>query len=96
MAQSVLEPPQLDEKVGGLDGWSVDDGALHKVVECEDFSEAFAFMARVALLAESMNHHPDWSNSWNEVDIRIVNHDAGGITDACIELASGIDAVTPG
>ena len=96
MGQDVLEKPQLDEKVAGLDGWTVDDGTLHKVVECEDFSEAFGFMARVALAAEAMNHHPDWSNSWNEVDIRVVNHAAGGITDACIELAGKIDAVTPG
>jgi 4a-hydroxytetrahydrobiopterin dehydratase len=95
MAQTVLAPPQLDEEVARLDGWAVDDGTLHKVVECADFSEAFGFMARVALAAEAMDHHPDWSNSWNKVDIRVVNHAAGGITEACIELAAKIDAVTP-
>ena len=96
MADDILEGSALDTKVGELDGWSVVDGTLHKTVELADFNEAFGFMTRVALVAEKMNHHPDWSNSWNTVEIDITNHDAGGVTDLCIELATRIDAVTPG
>ena len=51
------------------DGWTVVDGKLHRELQFKDFSEAFAFMARVALLAEKADHHPDWSNSWNKVVI---------------------------
>lgn len=72
--------------------WEERDGALRRRFEFADFSEAFAFMTRVALLAESANHHPDWSNSWNTVDIALSTHDAGStITDADRELASSID-----
>ena len=64
-------------------GWEERDGALHRRFTFADFSEAFAFMTRVALLAESKGHHPDWSNSWNKVDIALSTHSAGGVvTDA--------------
>ena len=69
------------------DGWSIVDGRLHRELEFANFSEAFAFMTRVALAAEKLDHHPDWSNSWNKVTIDIVSHDKGGITDTCIALA---------
>ena len=63
------------------------DGKLHRELKFANFSEAFGFMARVALLAEKADHHPDWSNSWNTVVIDLVSHDAGGITDRDRELA---------
>ena len=63
------------------EGWSVVDGKLHRELKFANFNEAFGFMARVALLAEKADHHPDWSNSWNTVVIDLVSHDAGGITD---------------
>jgi 4a-hydroxytetrahydrobiopterin dehydratase len=69
------------------DGWDVVDGKLHRELTFADFSEAFAFMTRVALAAEKLDHHPDWSNSWNKVTIDIVSHDKGGLTDACYALA---------
>jgi 4a-hydroxytetrahydrobiopterin dehydratase len=69
------------------DGWSVVDGKLHRQLTFGDFGEAFAFMTRVALAAEKLDHHPDWSNSYNTVTIDIVSHDKGGITDKCIALA---------
>ena len=72
--------------------WEERDGALHRTFEFADFSEAFAFMTRVALLAESRGHHPDWSNSWNKVAISLTSHDAGGtVTDRDRELAAAID-----
>jgi 4a-hydroxytetrahydrobiopterin dehydratase len=59
----------------------------------KDFSEAFAFMTRVALAAEAMNHHPDWSNSWNKVSISLITHSAGGLTANDIELATRIQKI---
>jgi 4a-hydroxytetrahydrobiopterin dehydratase len=74
--------------------WEERDGALRRRFEFADFSEAFAFMTRVALLAESRGHHPDWSNSWNTVDIALSTHDAGStVTDADRDLAAAIDAL---
>jgi 4a-hydroxytetrahydrobiopterin dehydratase len=72
--------------------WEERDGALRRTFEFADFSEAFAFMARVALLAEKRDHHPDWSNSWNKVDIALSTHSAGStVTDADRDLAAAID-----
>ena len=73
------------------DGWAEVDGKLHRELSFGDFSEAFGFMARVALLAERADHHPDWSNSWSSVVIDLVSHDAGGITDRDRELATKIN-----
>ncbi|MCU1374391.1 MAG: 4a-hydroxytetrahydrobiopterin dehydratase [Actinomycetia bacterium] len=74
-------------------GWEVVDGRLHREVELADFSAAFAFMTRVALAAEKLDHHPDWSNSWNRVTIDIVSHAAGGITERCVALATAVNAI---
>ena len=90
--QTALDADEVSSRVAALDGWEGVDGKLHRQLEFADFSEAFGFMARVALAAEKLNHHPDWSNSWNTVTIDVVNHDAGGISDICFELAGKIDA----
>lgn len=73
----------------GLDGWArADDGtAIRRRVKFKDFNQAFAFMTAVALKAEKMDHHPDWSNSYNVVDIALSTHSAGGLTVNDIELA---------
>jgi 4a-hydroxytetrahydrobiopterin dehydratase len=75
------------------EGWTIVDGALHRDFEFENFSEAWAFMSRVALLAEKHDHHPDWSNSWNKVTIDLVSHDKGGLTDRDEQLAAAISAL---
>jgi 4a-hydroxytetrahydrobiopterin dehydratase len=77
------------------DGWTVVAGKLHRELTFRNFSEAFAFMTRVALAAEKLDHHPDWSNSWNTVTIDIVSHDQGGITETCIALAEAANAALP-
>lgn len=74
------------------EGWSIVDGKLHRELTFADFSEAFGFMTRVALAAEKLDHHPDWSNSWNTVTIDIVNHAAGGLTEKCRELAEAVNS----
>lgn len=77
-----------------LDGWAYDaaSGAISKAFKFKDFSAAFGFMGRVALAAEKAGHHPDWSNSYNKVDITLSTHDAGGLSAKDIALAKAIDA----
>jgi 4a-hydroxytetrahydrobiopterin dehydratase len=78
--------------MGTQEAWEERDGALRRRFEFADFSQAFAFMTRVALLAEARGHHPDWSNSWNKVDIALSTHSAGStVTDADRDLAAAID-----
>ena len=72
-------------------GWSMQDGMLHRELTFDDFAEAFGFMARVALWAEKMNHHPEWSNVWNRVTIDLITHDVGGLSNLDVELATRID-----
>ena len=69
--------------------WELQNGKITRQFVFANFSEAFAFMTRVALLAEKLDHHPDWSNSWNRVVIEITSHDSGGITQRCLQLAQG-------
>jgi 4a-hydroxytetrahydrobiopterin dehydratase len=76
-------------------GWSFVGGRLHREYRFADFSEAWAFLTRVALLAEKHEHHPDWSNSWNRVVIDLVTHDARAVTDRDLRLAAAINGVGP-
>lgn len=74
--------------------WHERNGALERTFTFTDFSEAFAFMTRVALLAEQMDHHPSWTNTWNKVEVRLSTHDAGNVvTDKDRKLAAAIDQV---
>ena len=72
-------------------GWEIKDGGLEREFKFKDFAQAFAFMTRVAAVAEELNHHPDWSNSYNRVMIRLVSHDAGGVSDRDRALAERIN-----
>ena len=91
---AALDDAAVREHLERLDGWSVVEGKLHREFQFPDFVTAFGFMTRLALVAEKMNHHPDWSNSWNRVTVDIISHAAGGITEACFELASAADHLT--
>jgi 4a-hydroxytetrahydrobiopterin dehydratase len=71
---------------------SADKKSIHQSFKFKTFTEAFSFMTRVALQAEKMDHHPDWSNAYNKVDITLSSHDAGGVTEKDIKLATEIDA----
>jgi 4a-hydroxytetrahydrobiopterin dehydratase len=83
------------EAVGRLSGWSVVKGreAISKQFLFEDFNQAFGFMARVALFAEKHDHHPEWSNVYNRIDVLLTTHDAKGVTDFDVKLAAFMDAV---
>jgi len=74
-----------------LTGWAAAGDALEKTFRFRDFGSAFAFMTRVAIQAEAANHHPEWTNVWNRVDIRLTTHDAGGVTKRDLDLARFID-----
>ena len=77
------------------EGWSrsADGKALEKSFRFADFSEAFAFLTRVALHAEKVDHHPEFTNVWNRVDFRLTSHDSGGVTDRDSRLAEAIDRI---
>jgi 4a-hydroxytetrahydrobiopterin dehydratase len=81
------------EALASLAGWSETDGrdAIRKEFKFKNFSEAFGFMSRVALAAEKMDHHPEWSNVYDRVDILLTSHDIGGVSERDIKLAGKID-----
>jgi len=83
-----LSSAEADERLSALPGWTNEGEKLHRTFTFRDFSEAFAFMARVALEAEKLNHHPDWSNAWNRVAVDLTTHDAGGLTELDFRLAA--------
>ena len=80
-----------------LPRWSVVDGrdAISRSLRFADFSAAWGFMCRVALLAEKYDHHPEWSNVWNRVEIVLTTHDAGGLSGKDVALAQAIDKLAP-
>lgn len=94
----MIEPLTETERADALDGlsdWDHDEArdAITRRFVFSDFAQAFAFMTRVALLAEKMDHHPEWSNVWNRVDILLTTHDAGGLSTRDIVMAEAIDAL---
>ena len=93
MKYKKLSENELDETVRAMNGWELEDGKLKKSFRFSNFAQAFGFMTRIALEAEKMNHHPDWSNVYNTVTIKLSTHDAGGITDYDIKLAKVIDNI---
>jgi 4a-hydroxytetrahydrobiopterin dehydratase len=96
MATVKLSEQQIAEELRKLGGWSVLNGNLHRVFEFKDFTHAFGFMTRVALAAEKMDHHPDWSNSWNKVTVDLCTHSAGGLTKNDFDLAGKIQQIFGG
>ena len=87
-----LSLEEINAGLNKLNGWSYKDNYIDKNFVFEDFNEAFGFMSRIALLSEKLQHHPDWSNVYNKVNIRLSTHDAGGITELDITMAAKIDA----
>jgi 4a-hydroxytetrahydrobiopterin dehydratase len=86
-----LTDNEIAERLPSLPDWKLHDNALQREFRFRDFAEAFAFMTKVARVAERMNHHPDWSNAYNRVSIRVTTHDVGGVSEKDFELAAEID-----
>ena len=82
-----LNQSEIDEALQKLPGWTVENGKLHRQYQFKNFVEAFGFMASVALVAESMNHHPEWFNVYHKVVVDLSTHSIGGISNFDIELA---------
>lgn len=80
-------------KLSELSGWTYRDKGIEKSYQFLDFVAAFGFMTRAAILAEKADHHPEWFNVYNKVNIRLSTHDAGGLTDRDFDLAARFDAV---
>ncbi len=87
MSAPRLSEDELKTALSELDGWSIKDGKLHRQYQFGSFVEAFGFMSSVALVAESMGHHPEWFNVYNRVTIDLTTHDSGGITQLDVDLA---------
>jgi len=94
MRPTAYSDAEIREKLKDLTNWSYNGKSLEKEIRFKDFVEAFSFMTRVALFAEKLNHHPDWSNVYNTVHIKLNTHDAGGITELDFKLAAIINKIT--
>lgn len=92
---SRLDRLQCAERMAGLDGWVLAEDCLsiRRAFSFVDFNAAFGFMTRVAMLAETSDHHPEWSNVYNRVEIRLTTHEAGGLTDRDFRLAAAINRI---
>ncbi|MEO6323949.1 MAG: 4a-hydroxytetrahydrobiopterin dehydratase [Thermoanaerobaculia bacterium] len=90
---SPLSEKAVSQRLSALPGWSLKSGKLLRAFHFSDFSHAFGFMTRCALEAEKMNHHPDWTNVYSVVTVRLVSHDAAGITARDFQLAKEFSRV---
>jgi 4a-hydroxytetrahydrobiopterin dehydratase len=88
-----LSDAEITAALAGLDGWRRDGDRLFRELRFPDFVTAFGFMAAAALVAERMNHHPEWENVYGTVRVHLATHDAGGITSKDVELARAMDAI---
>jgi len=86
-----LTEQEVEQSITKLHGWKLANGKLNKILEFDNFVQAFSFMVKVAMYAEKMNHHPEWLNVYNRVTINLVTHDLGGISNYDIRLAEIIN-----
>ena len=98
MAREKLGKLAVDEAMAGLEGWTLasNGGSISRTFTFKNFSEAFAFMTRSALAAEKLDHHPDWSNVYKTVEVKLNTHDAGGLTALDFELAKRMNRYAGG
>ncbi len=89
-----LSKPEVAEFIAlQLAGWTLEENTIVRNFKFKSFVDAFSFMTAIALIAEKMNHHPDWSNSYNKVNVTLTTHEANGITQRDFDLASSIDRI---
>jgi 4a-hydroxytetrahydrobiopterin dehydratase len=96
MAAKILTEAEVKQRLNEIQGWTLEGGKLHRAFECKDFVAAFGNMTRVALVAEAMNHHPEWFNVWNKVVIDLNTHSVGCISDLDFKLAGKINEIFGG
>lgn len=93
-AMVLLNNQEVESKLNGVSKeWVLNDNCIQRTLVFKDFVEAFSFMTSAAILSEKLNHHPNWKNVYNKVDITLSTHDAGGLTDLDFKLAKAIDVV---
>jgi 4a-hydroxytetrahydrobiopterin dehydratase len=92
-AMKPLSTDELNQALKELDGWSLKEGKLHRQFQFKSFVEAFGFMSSLALVSESLGHHPEWFNVYNRVTIDLTTHDAGGISQKDIDWAKKANAL---
>lgn len=88
---ALLNDAELTTALARLDGWERKDRTIVRELEFDDFVAAWGFMSGIALIAQAMDHHPEWSNVYNRVSIALTSHDAGGITERDVQLATAIN-----
>ncbi|MHA7836257.1 MAG: 4a-hydroxytetrahydrobiopterin dehydratase [bacterium] len=93
---TALSQEDVTKRLTSLEGWALADGKLYRAFRFGSFVEAFGFMSQAALVAEKMDHHPEWSNVYDRVRVHLVTHDAGGITDLDLELAARMNEIAGG
>ena len=93
MKAQKLSDSEIQSQLKKIEGWGLVNGKLHRAFECKDFAAAFGKMTQVALAAESMNHHPEWSNVWNKVVVDLNTHSVQGISNLDFELAEKINEI---
>jgi 4a-hydroxytetrahydrobiopterin dehydratase len=91
-----LDAREIESRMTRLAGWQLDAGKLHRDFEFANFVEAFGFMTQVALVAEKMDHHPEWSNVYNRVSVDLTTHDVDGITELDFALALEMQSIADG
>ena len=93
MKMQKLTDSQIAEHMKALPKWELGEDRIKRTFRFKDFVEAFGFMSSAALVAERMNHHPEWKNVWATVDVELSTHDAGGLTELDMKLAAEMDAL---
>ena len=88
-----LTDDQIKNRLEDFPDWEFDDNATHTTIEFENFREVFATMTRIAFECEKMDHHPTWTNTYNELEITLNTHDANGVTEKDFDLAAAIDDI---
>lgn len=98
LSRAILDRSAIEQELLPLPGWTIagDGKAIVRRYVFDDFAAAFAFMSEVALSAEKMDHHPDWTNVWNRVEIRLTTHDRGGVTALDLALAKACERAARG
>ena len=88
-----LTEEQINTKLQTLEGWTYAKEAIHTSFKFENFKDAFTVMTRIAFEAEALQHHPNWANAYNELEISLSTHDAGGVTEKDFEMAKAIEDI---